>query len=316
MSLRSATLVLLLAACAAPSDPATSASPKTAPKDSTAHVVPLAQLPQPQRDVLTAYARGGDDWERERDDVLADPELTRFLVDNLIVEMVRAHAGLTGAEPARSRRAFDRAVNELVRVGEPALPKLVGLLEVGDGIVSALASYTLRQLGKPAVLAVQPLIDSPTSETRRRAVAVLEKLPHSADNEVELRKKLVHLALADPEWLVRAQSAQTLGARGRNDRVSEPWRAALEQCLFDVDPAVGDAAARGLAVLGDARAIPALINALERTAHSGDLRVFKAAQTSLRTLSAGQVQPDVAAWRKWWDQHHVEIEQGRTPTKT
>jgi len=313
MSLRSASLVLLLAACATPKDSASAGSPKAAPKDSTAHVVPLAQLPEAQKRVLTAYARGGDEWEREREDVLADPALTSFLVDNLIVEMVRAHAGLTGAEPARSRRAFDRAVNELVRVGEPSLPQLVGLLEVSDGIVSALASYTLRQLGKPAALAVEPLLDSPNTETRRRAAAVLEKLPHTADNEPELRKRLVRLALSDPEWLVRAEAAQTLGSRGHNDRVSEPWRKALEECLFDSDPAVADAAARGLTTLGDARAIPALINSLERTAQAGNLRVFKATQTALRALSAGQVQPDVAAWRKWWDEHRVEIEKGRVP---
>ena len=132
--------MLLLAACASSKSTTPHSSSTAAPKDSTARVVPIAQLPQAHKQVLAAYTRGGDEWERERLDVLDDPALTRFLVDNLIVEMVHAHAGLTGAEPGRSRRAFDRAVNELVRIGEPTLPPLVGLLEVGDGIVSALAN--------------------------------------------------------------------------------------------------------------------------------------------------------------------------------
>jgi hypothetical protein len=307
----------VFAACASPKNaPQPAAATRTGAKDTGGRVVPVKELPQAQRDVLAAYARGGDEWERERADVLDDPALTRFLIDNLIVEMVRSHNGMTGAEPARSRRAFDRSVNELVRIGEPSIPPLVSLLEVSDGIVSALAHYTLSQLGRPAVVAVTPLLDDAAPETRRRALALLANLPHAADREADLRRKLTELAHKDPEWLVRAEASQTLGFRGRNDTSTAPWRAALEPGLSDSDPAVADAAARGLSVLGDARAIPALIDALERTGSAGNLRVFAACEKSLKTLSGAGGQASVSAWREWWTDHKREIEAGHVPGKS
>src|SRR5206468_12037661 len=48
------------------------------------------ELPAKQRAVLEAWRAGGSRWEDERARVQADPDLAQFLVDNLIVQMVRS----------------------------------------------------------------------------------------------------------------------------------------------------------------------------------------------------------------------------------
>src|SRR5262249_9219114 len=109
----------------------------------------------------------------------------------LIVELARAHRGLAGADPTRARRAFDRAASELVRFGDLAAPTLASMLAVGDGVVSSLVTDVLVRIGQPAANDVLPLLDDSRVETRRRAAAVLARLPHARELEDDVRKSLV-----------------------------------------------------------------------------------------------------------------------------
>jgi hypothetical protein len=275
-------------------------------------VLGVQELPPDQVDALAAYGRGGEAWEKERVRVLADPKLVQFMVDNLIVELARAHRGLAGADPARARRAFDRAGNELVRFGDRAVPTLVSMLAIGDAVVASLIEDVLVRIGAPAVDDVLPLLDDPAVDSRRRGAAALARMPHGLELEERVRDVLARHAHGDPEWIVRAESVHALGARGARDVASEPWRVALEACLADTDPIVTAAAAQGLSALADPRAVPALVSTLDRAVRAGDVRVSRAVERALIELTGEPPQSDVRAWRDWWFEHRREIEQGRT----
>ena len=74
----------------------------------------------------------------------------------------------------------------------------------------------------------------------------------------------------------------------------------LARCLADADPAVAESAAKGLASLAEPRAIPMLIDALERNAGRGDIAAVRATQETLRTLSGQKLDRTAQEWRRWW----------------
>ena len=274
-----------LAACGAP------AASEPSPARPRAELTRTSELPERHRELLAAYGRGGADWERARGAALEDVELERFLVDNLVIEMVRAWSAMAGETAPRSRAAFERAQGELVRLGPRSVPLLIGLLEAPDGVVGQLAARTLERIGRDAVGAAVSLLSSPQRDARRRAAELLERLPHATDGEVAAQAGLARALDADPEWIVRAQAALALGARGARDRDTEPARRALERALGDADPAVAASAADGLARLGDPLALPALIGALERAVAAGDLRFVHALERALQASSGGAAVP-------------------------
>lgn len=269
-----------------------------------AELTRASELPQRHRELLAAYGRGGEDWEAARAEALADPELERFLVDNLVIEMVRSWSAMAGEVAPRSRQAFERAQGELVHLGPSAVDVLAGLLGVRDGVVGLLAARTLERIGRPSVAPVAlTLADAPERETRRRAAELLETLPHGGDDEPAAQAALARALASDPEWIVRAQSARALGARGSRDRDTEPARRALERALGDEDVSVAASAAEGLALLHDPLAVPALIGALERAVAEGDLRMVRALERALAGATGSAERRDLAGWRDWWYEH-------------
>lgn len=285
--------LLALAACSS-----TAKKPAT---DATGRVVGVKELPPENSELLRAYARGGADWETARAAALAKPELARFLVDNLTLEMMRAYRAFGGVDHDRAQRAFLRAKAELVALPEQSTPVLVALLEVADPVAADVASAALEEIGRPAIAPTLSLVDHSDVDVRQRAALLLGKLPHGGSQlEPRVREALVKRLAKEPDWLARGSLARTIGWRGSLDTVATPWREALERALRDPDPAVLSAAAEGLVVLADERAVPALIDALERSSRSGDLARFRAAQGALVRLSGQSEKPSVAAWREWW----------------
>src|SRR5688572_21173502 len=211
LSIVVASALALLAACAAPDKKAKSKSTGDAP----GRVVGVGELPKEHADLLTAYGKGGETWEAARERALADDALTRFLVENLTLEMVRAQRALGGTDARRAHAAYDRARLELVRFGERAVPSLVAFLEVADSIGATEATDVLERIGRPAVLPAAELLDREAPETRRRASALLARLPHSgsAREEEAIRASLIELSEDDREWIVRAEVARALGGR-------------------------------------------------------------------------------------------------------
>ncbi len=269
--------------------------------------VPAGELPASHRELLAAYGAGRATWEQERELLLADPALERFLVENLVIEMMRAFAASTGPDAERARSAFDRAQAELVRLPDASVPVLAGLLEIADEVTSVLAMQTLERIGRPALPAALQSCASPTPTARRRAAHLLGRLPPATAGEDAAGQALALLLARDPEWIVRAEAALSLGARAARDRATEPARKALEAGLEDPDPAVCRSSARALIDLGDPLAVPALIRSLEVAAREGEPRMVQACQAALRGLT-GETRPlDFDGWRNWWLDHRDEL---------
>jgi HEAT repeat protein len=291
----------LLGACAG--------EPSEAPARPPA-AVPLSELPARHREVLAAYRAGGETWERTREEVRGDALLGPFVIENLVLEMVRAHDALTGPDAARARVALDRAQAELARLAPESVPALVELVVVGDDVVVTLAGHVLAAIAPEeasASTSVSELLGEPESRTRRRAAALLAELAHAGKLEDQVQAELV-LALHDPEWFVRAEAARALGARASQSRETGTARGALEGALGDADPSVAASAAEGLGALEDPRTVPALIAALDRASREGHLGLLNAVQVALARASGERARRDVAGWRRWWSDHGEGIE--------
>jgi hypothetical protein len=273
-------------------------------------LVAVDELPERQRAVLEAYGTGGETWDRMRETVLADPELLRFTVDNLTIEMVRAHDGLTALDPARARRAHDRARAELIRLAPASTRVLVELFVVSDAVVARLVGETLVEIGDGVAPLVAPMLDGEQPKDRRRAAVLLRLLPHAGRREDTIAPRLAALVRSDPDWFVRAESARTLGTRAGKGRDTRAARAVLERALSDPDPAVAEYAALGLGALDDPRAVPSLVRALERAAGEGEGKLLQAAQGALRELTGVPRELDVPGWMAWWRKHGVEAAGG------
>lgn len=266
--------------------------------DRSAKIVPVAELPEAQRQVLAAWRRGGAEWEAERARVASDPELSRFLVENLVVLMVRAFDGSAIATAANPDGVFDRAQAELVRWGDRSTEVLVELLGVRDGIVAYLAADTLKRIGAAGVEPVSRKLSSEDPEVRRRAAELLGELPPSGEIESRVLEQLGERVERDEAWIVRAQAARSLGSRGRLHEPKGYAAAVLSRALRDPDTEVVKSSCAGLAELGEASAVPALIQSLERAAREGDLARVHAAQAALRRLlrEDSDCSPD-----DWWE---------------
>jgi HEAT repeat protein len=188
-----------------------------------------------------------------------------------------------------------------VRWAPRSTPVLVELLGVADGIVAYLAADTLARIGAPAVLPVAAKLAAAEPETRRRAAELLEKLPPAGAGEPAVLESLGVLAERDPRWIVRAQAARALGARGARHAHKGYAATVLARALADPDPEVVKSALEGLATLGESSAIPALIRSLERAARDGELAALLAAQTALRRLTGETVDHDPEQWWEWWE---------------
>jgi len=299
-------LALTLAACGSP-DGASKSRRSSGASNASGRVVEVDALPQVHRDLLRAYGAGGEEWAAARERALADPALTRFVVENVFLEFVRAHRSLGGMDSARARRARDRASSELGSIGAPAAPTLIAVLEVGDDVTAELAMEVLGEIGRPAL---GPLVDALKSESpraRQRVASTLARMPHGAREEPRIREALI-AASSDGEWFVRAQIARALGARGSRDTETTPWRNALQSLLLDSDAAVVEAAATGLVDLRDGRAIGVLIDVLARATEGGEPRKFNAVHAALVRLSGAGELSSIAAWRDWWRDNRARFE--------
>lgn len=273
-------------------------TPRASRDDS--RVMPADQLPEDLRRTLEVYRAGGVGWEVERERVLSDPPRLRFLIDNLVVEMVRSYERSRLTSSGQVTGPFERAQRELVALQVGSTPVLVELLGVKDGIVSFLAADVLKRIGGPAVAGVTGKLAHPTRDVRRRAAELLGVLPHVDVGEVESHEALARCVRDDPEWIVRAQAARSLGARGARHDHKGYCMSVLARALVDPDPAVIESACRGLADLGERRAIPSLIQCLERAAQTGDLKGLRGAQDALRRLSGIERDLDPGGWSRWW----------------
>jgi HEAT repeat protein len=217
---------------------------------------------------------------------------------------MRSYDAFAARTDDRARTAYLRAESELARIGAPAAEPLVGLLEVGDGIVADTAARALVRLGRDSIASARPALEHADPRVRRRAAALFAELPHAGAAEKDVRDALGRLAVADEQWIVRAEAARALGSRGARDAETGPWRALLERALVDADPAVRRSAAQGLAVLADPRAVPALANAMANAVREGEPKLLAAIESALVVLAGDAHSRTPQQWLDWWRAQH------------
>lgn len=274
--------------------------------------VSIGELSAAERGALEAWRAGEEAWLARRAAIVADPDLAAFLVDNLVVVMVRSYDAGHLPREGPPERPFERARAELVRLAEHSAPVLAELLVVGDGVVAYLAGEVLGRLGAElAAPAVAERLGATQPEARRRSAEVLGRLGSAGPGEGAVRQRLAALLVSDPEWFVRAQAARALGARCAREPggpAIEAVRGALERGLWDEDPEVRASAATALVGLGDLGAVPELVRRLGRASRDGaELSELRALQSALRRLTGVGRDLDVAGWRAWMDQNAAAL---------
>jgi HEAT repeat protein len=280
-------------------------------------VVPVDELPDEHRALLEAYGAGGEEWEAARGRLRSDPGLLRFAIDNLVVELVRAHDALVTSDVQRARRAYDRAGAELVRLAPESVAPLVELRALADAGVAVPVGGVLGLLDGPpsgAAERVAGLLDVRDVRTRRRAARLLGELPPAGAGEEGVVAALGRAVEHEEDWSVRAEAARALGVRAGRGRVTGGARVRLERALQDPDVAVARCAAEGLGAIEDPLAVPALTEALARAVREGDLRFLRSVQGALQRVTGVRRELDLEGWRRWWREEGgaVRARAGRT----
>lgn len=270
--------------------------------NATGRVAKLDEVPESYRKAWADWLQSGEVWAAARDEALSDPARRQALIDNWIIVMGQFYSGRAMAQRGQLPGPFLRAQRELVALNVESAPSLVELIRAGDEVAATLAADTIELMKDPHVcILVLPLLDDRREAPRRRGANLLARMPHAKHDEPAVREALGRLATDDPEWTVRAQSTRALGERGRNANVLEPTRVILVRCLQDPDPAVHEAACRGLGQLGDLWAIPPLISHLDALLRR-DVRPAspRAAQDALQKLSGRRESWSPVEWERWW----------------
>ncbi|MEY2747139.1 MAG: hypothetical protein RL112_2181 [Planctomycetota bacterium] len=265
-------------------------------------VVAPEDLPARERATLAAWRKGGAAWEIERESVRKDPALARFLVQNAAREMVASFERSRLVNQPVKDGPFERAQAELVALPEHSIPLLVESLRVKDGVVAFLAADVLEQIGAAAVEPVLALRVDERAETRRRAIELVGRLPAlgAGEGEGEVLARTGELVASDPEWIVRAQAAQSLALRAARCGQTAHAVGVLCRSLRDEDPAVAVAAAEGLAHLAEPRSFERLLAALEAAPARGEPRLVAELERALCAIAGDQRRRSLAEWRAFW----------------
>ena len=104
-----------------------------------------SQLPEAERQLLEAWRSRGSDWPLVREGALEDPRLASFLVDNALLDLIRAwqRGELTFTEAG----GYEEVRAEVLALGAAAAPSVAALLGLGNGYGPAIASDVLLRLG-------------------------------------------------------------------------------------------------------------------------------------------------------------------------
>ncbi len=304
-------LLLVLASCqsSAPESEGEPRSSTPATAEAGTSVRPVEELPERHRELWQAWLDDDEDWSARRSAALADPELSRFLVDNLVRELMRSYRAGEFTRPASAKIGrFERTRAELIVIGERSAPVLAELMSIAASDIADVAAAVLSEIGRPGVVAVSEQLDrNDLEQARMRAAVLLARLPYALGEEPAVRARLVAHLTSDPHWLVRAKCALALGQRGYADIETRSSREALVLGLADPDSDVRIAAVQGLARLRDPESIPALIEYYERMIDAGEIDGMRAATEGLRLLSGSAEAYDLRGWRDWWRDHKSEL---------
>ncbi|MDF1729450.1 MAG: HEAT repeat domain-containing protein [Sulfitobacter sp.] len=178
----------------------------------------LGDLPESYSKLWKAWLLKDSRYPMLREAALADPDTTRFLVENLIgVVLGELSSGRVLSGPPGQPTSLERARLELVDLGAASTHALSEVLVLGSGLGPVAVEDLLVEIGGPSVdplLAQLARKDSPVA--RRRASRTLgeiafQRIPANMTTEV-VRTALAECLENDEDWIVRSQSALALAS--------------------------------------------------------------------------------------------------------
>ncbi len=311
MPMRTALLATLLIGLGLPACQSGPAGSKKPPVENRKR---LGDLPESYSKLWKAWLLQDPRYSVLREGALQDPELTDFLVENLIgVVLGELSSGRVQSGPPGEPTSLERGRRELVELGAHATGALSEVLVLGSGLGPVAVEDLLVEIGGPSV---EPLLaqlardDAPVA--RRRASRCLgeiafKRIPAGLST-VPVRQALGHHLENDEDWIVRSQCALALASWGRSTPgdMAESSRA-IVRCLVDEDDGVRKDVLQALGRLGDPRVIPALVNHLERCLNGGRMGEIVLSQKCLAVLSGDKTTRTPSQWRAWWRDHRPGI---------
>ena len=294
--------------------------------ENTGGMVAVENIDEKYVDLLAAWRQGGFVWEIKRSEALGDPELTTFLVDNLLVLLFEEYRGIQkgiaqrgGAVSLAKNPIFERTREELILCGPPAADALAETLALADDLLATLAKEVLMQMGTAAAPPVSALLDREKAAIRFRAAESLGRMPSAGMSEAAVLRRLGRAAQEDASDLVRVKATTAIGERGLWSQIgrptdeinTEPYRLELETCLGNSSEDVRIAAAKAMRNLGDRRGIGALIAAATAAGKAERSLELKAHVDTMVSLAGVDHGWDMNKWRLWWRDNQVGIEATR-----
>lgn len=266
--------------------------------DSPEGYVALRDLDLAKREALEAFQLGGEAWELTISSARSNPELSRFLVDNLARQLSRAFAGGSGVDLARPDGTFNRARSGLISLGQPTCELARQMVADGDDVIAYLGGDLLAALGDSGCDDLLGLLADRREQVRRRAAESLGLVPAPISDDV--LNALAERCRDDESWVVRAQSAQALGRLAYQVPERDDLLVTLAAVSRDGDLSVAAEAAAGLARCGDDRATPHLIALYQRGLDAGHPAAAQAGRGALEALH-GRSLRGPAEWWEWWN---------------
>ena len=271
----------LVAACAAPTEVADERSVE-------------------RRELFAAWSTGPSQFKAQAERLEEDAELARLWAEDLVVVMIASYRGDGVAAIGEQHGSFERARRALLEMGDVAVGPLVELVLVGNEVGAKLASDLLIEGGeRSAASMLAGAMGGAPTRARLRGLTALAGLSYAgAGAEEAVLERLYSTLDEDLDWICRAQAATSLVARADAAGAVERVRGALTRGLGDSEFKVQGACCVALRQLGDVRAVPALINYLDRLVRRGaGLDQLRAAQGALMGLTGTRRELAPAEWR-------------------
>ncbi len=246
-----------------------------------------------------AYRQEAPEYAQLRDELASDPVAAGWLTRLFVRDVFLSREGrqLSKDEVLRvianiEDRVERRAIQEIVVLGEAAVPVLVGdLLLHRQPQTREIGIELLGYVGLPALPRVHEVSRSEAPVHRRAAARVLAAFPDNAEALARLRA-----LAADAEFTVRADAV-----RGLRNAGGDAADLLAEMLQNDEDPFVRRVAAQALLGHPGRETALLLVDYLAACKDSLDTRGYEAAQEALQELAGSRGPRTVAAWRRWAD---------------
>ena len=250
--------------------------------------------------LFTAFIAGPSEFKAQAERLEEDAELSRLWAEDLVLVMVASYRVEGVAAIGEQQGRFERARRALLGMSDVAVEPLVELVLVGNDVGAKLASDLLIEGGerRAAPMLARALGGSP-ARSRLRALTALAGLSYGGGEEELVLERLYSTLAEDSAWICRSQAASSLVARADAAGAVERVRVALTRGLGDSELKVQGACCWALLQLGDVKAVPALINHLDRLVKSGaGLDHLRAAQAALMGLTGIRRELSPSEWRQ------------------